>query len=130
MSAVAALAILCTSVEGLLLRGASVSTQQHYGRTRVTMGVGNSFGRLFRISTWGESHGGGVGVTLDGCPPRLPITEEEGRRHTLDSILHLCHLVGPLLNHLINSPTQIQKELSRRRPGQSRLTTPRNGEWS
>lgn len=61
------------------------------------MGTGNSFGRLFRISTWGESHGGGVGVTLDGCPPRIPITREE-----------------------------IQIDLDRRRPGQSRITTPRN----
>ena len=82
----------CT--EGLRLSGGGAPT-----RTRVTMGVGNSFGRLFRISTWGESHGGGVGVTLDGCPPRLPITTEE-----------------------------IQEELTRRRPGQSRLTTPRQGE--
>ena len=40
------------------------------------MGVGNSFGRLFRISTWGESHGGGVGVTLDGCPPRVHLSRE------------------------------------------------------
>ncbi|CAJ1905983.1 unnamed protein product [Cylindrotheca closterium] len=63
----------------------------------MSMGVGNSFGRTFRISTWGESHGGGVGVVLDGCPPRLEITREE-----------------------------IQKDLDRRRPGQSRITTPRN----
>jgi chorismate synthase len=63
----------------------------------VRMGVGNSYGRLFRISTWGESHGGGVGVTVDGVPPRLPISVEE-----------------------------IQTELTRRRPGQSRLTTPRD----
>jgi len=63
----------------------------------LTMGTGNSFGRFFRISTWGESHGGGVGVTLDGCPPRIPITREE-----------------------------IQVDLDRRRPGQSRITTPRN----
>lgn len=63
----------------------------------ITMGTGNSFGRTFRISTWGESHGGGVGVVLDGCPPRLEITREE-----------------------------IQKDLDRRRPGQSRITTPRN----
>lgn len=61
------------------------------------MGTGNSFGRVFRISTWGESHGGGVGVVLDGCPPRIPITREE-----------------------------IQVDLDRRRPGQSRITTPRN----
>ena len=63
----------------------------------LTMGTGNSFGRVFRISTWGESHGGGVGVVLDGCPPRLPLTREE-----------------------------VQVDLDRRRPGQSRITTPRN----
>merc|ERR1740139_1945895 len=61
------------------------------------MSGGNTFGRVFRISTWGESHGsGGVGVTLDGCPPRLQI-----------------------------SPELIQTDLDRRRPGQSRITTPR-----
>ena len=58
--------------------------------------MGNSFGRAFRITTWGESHGGGVGVVIDGCPPQLPIDLEE-----------------------------IQAELDRRRPGQSDLTTPR-----
>ncbi|MEG3438351.1 chorismate synthase [Pannus brasiliensis CCIBt3594] len=58
--------------------------------------MGNSFGRLFRISTFGESHGGGVGVVVDGCPPRLEISEEE-----------------------------IQFELDRRKPGQSRIVTPR-----
>lgn len=63
----------------------------------LTMGTGNSFGRVFRISTWGESHGGGVGVVLDGCPPRIPLTREE-----------------------------VQVDLDRRRPGQSRITTPRN----
>mmetsp|Transcript_52938 Transcript_52938/g.78469 ORF Transcript_52938/g.78469 Transcript_52938/m.78469 type:complete len:432 (+) Transcript_52938:106-1401(+) len=63
----------------------------------LTMGTGNSFGRVFRISTWGESHGGGVGVTLDGCPPRLPLSRET-----------------------------VQVDLDRRRPGQSRITTPRN----
>lgn len=61
------------------------------------MGLGNSYGRVFRISTWGESHGGGVGVTIDGCPPRLPLTREE-----------------------------VQVDLDRRRPGQSRIVTPRN----
>jgi chorismate synthase len=66
-------------------------------RSPMMMGTGNSFGRVFRISTWGESHGGGVGVTLDGCPPRLHITRED-----------------------------IQKDLDRRRPGQSRITTPRD----
>ncbi len=61
--------------------------------------MGNTFGKSFRITTWGESHGGGVGVVIDGCPPRLPITVEE-----------------------------IQLELDRRRPGQSDLTTPRQEE--
>ena len=36
--------------------------------------MSNSFGHLFRITTWGESHGGGVGVVVDGCPPRLKLT--------------------------------------------------------
>ncbi len=58
--------------------------------------MGNSFGHLFRITTFGESHGGGVGVVIDGCPPRLEISAEE-----------------------------IQFELDRRRPGQSKITTPR-----
>ena len=38
--------------------------------------MGSSFGHLFRISTFGESHGGGVGVIVDGCPPRLAIDIE------------------------------------------------------
>ncbi len=58
--------------------------------------MGNTFGHLFRITTFGESHGGGVGVVIDGCPPRLEITPEE-----------------------------VQFELDRRRPGQSKITTPR-----
>jgi chorismate synthase len=58
--------------------------------------MGNSFGQLFRITTWGESHGGGVGVVIDGCPPRLPLTEAD-----------------------------IQPDLDRRRPGQSAIVTPR-----
>ncbi len=58
--------------------------------------MGSTFGHLFRITTFGESHGGGVGVVIDGCPPRLEISAEE-----------------------------IQFELDRRRPGQSKITTPR-----
>ena len=57
---------------------------------------GSSFGTLFRISTFGESHGGGVGVVLDGAPPEIPLTEED-----------------------------VQRELDRRKPGQSAVTTPR-----
>ena len=59
--------------------------------------MGSNFGQLFRISTWGESHGGGVGVVVDGCPPQIPLTEAD-----------------------------IQVDLDRRRPGQSEVTTPRN----
>ena len=58
--------------------------------------MGNSFGQLFKITTCGESHGGAVGVIIDGCPPGLAITEKE-----------------------------IQQELDRRKPGQSSITTPR-----
>ncbi|MBT7697582.1 MAG: chorismate synthase, partial [Desulfobacterales bacterium] len=36
---------------------------------------GNSFGKIFKITTWGESHGKGVGVIVDGCPPRIPLDE-------------------------------------------------------
>ncbi|PTX91650.1 chorismate synthase [Opitutus sp. ER46] len=59
----------------------------------------NSFGHLFRITTWGESHGAAVGVVIDGCPPRLPL-----------------------------EPAEIQAELDRRRPGQSDIVTPRKEE--
>ncbi|MBM3945338.1 MAG: chorismate synthase, partial [SAR202 cluster bacterium] len=58
--------------------------------------MGNSFGHLFRITTWGESHGDAVGVVIDGCPPRVPISLEA-----------------------------IQRDLDRRRPGQSDITTQR-----
>ena len=58
--------------------------------------MGNTFGHLFRITTWGESHGGGVGVVIDGCPPRIELTEKD-----------------------------IQPDLDRRRPGQSSIVTPR-----
>jgi chorismate synthase len=57
---------------------------------------GNTFGTMFRVTTFGESHGPAVGVIVDGCPPRLPITAAE-----------------------------IQRELDRRRPGQSAITTQR-----
>src|SRR6266436_5518818 len=58
--------------------------------------MANSFGHLFRITTWGESQGGGVGVVVDGCPPRLELSEAD-----------------------------IQPDLDRRRPGQSRIVSPR-----
>jgi chorismate synthase len=56
----------------------------------------NTFGHLFQITTWGESHGGGVGVVVDGCPPRISLKEAD-----------------------------IQVDLDRRRPGQSKIVTPR-----
>jgi len=59
--------------------------------------TGNSFGTLFKITTCGESHGGAVGVIVDGCPAGLAISENE-----------------------------IQHELDRRKPGQSSITTPRS----
>lgn len=57
---------------------------------------GSGFGNIFRITTWGESHGRGIGVVIDGCPAGIPITAEE-----------------------------IQKDLDRRKPGTSRFTTQR-----
>src|SRR5437764_5456969 len=61
--------------------------------------MGSTFGQLFRITTFGESHGGGVGVVIDGCPPQIEISEAD-----------------------------IQRELDRRRPGQSKITTQRQEE--
>ena len=58
--------------------------------------MANTFGRLFRVTTWGESHGGGVGVVVDGCPPRLELTEGD-----------------------------IQPDLDRRRPAQSKIVSSR-----
>lgn len=61
--------------------------------------AGSSFGNIFRMSTWGESHGKGIGVVVDGCPAGLPL--DEGR---------------------------IQAYLDRRKPGQTRYSTPRREE--
>ncbi|MBO5097154.1 MAG: chorismate synthase [Agathobacter sp.] len=58
--------------------------------------AGSSFGKLFKITTWGESHGKAIGVVVDGCPAGLPLCEED-----------------------------IQIFLNRRKPGQSKFTTPR-----
>lgn len=58
--------------------------------------AGSTFGKLFKITTWGESHGKGIGVVVDGCPAGLPLCEED-----------------------------IQIFLNRRKPGQSKFTTPR-----
>ena len=56
----------------------------------------NSYGRLFRVTTWGESHGKAIGCVIDGCPPGVPVSE-----------------------------AMIQPYLNRRRPGQSKHTTQR-----
>src|SRR5205809_2446406 len=61
--------------------------------------MGNSFGQLFRVTTFGESHGGGIGVVIDGCPPKIDISDAD-----------------------------IQRELDRRRPGQSNITPQRKEE--
>jgi chorismate synthase len=61
--------------------------------------AGNTFGQLFRVTTFGESHGGAVGAVVDGCPPGLNISTED-----------------------------IQKDLDRRKPGQSKITSPRKEE--
>lgn len=58
--------------------------------------MGNTIGQIFRVTTFGESHGVALGCVIDGCPPKIPLTEKE-----------------------------IQAELDRRKPGQSNLTTPR-----
>jgi len=42
--------------------------------------MANTFGHLFRIATWGESHGGGIGVVVDGCPPRIKLQESDIQR--------------------------------------------------
>ena len=56
----------------------------------------NTFGQMFRITTWGESHGSAIGCVVDGCPPNIPLTEAD-----------------------------IQVYLDKRKPGQSRFTTQR-----
>ena len=56
----------------------------------------NTFGKIFRFTTWGESHGPAIGCVIDGCPPNIPLTEKD-----------------------------IQADMDRRRPGQSKFTTQR-----
>ena len=56
----------------------------------------NTFGKIFRFTTWGESHGPAIGCVIDGCPPNIPLIEKD-----------------------------IQADMDRRRPGQSKFTTQR-----
>ncbi|KAL1819232.1 hypothetical protein ACET3Z_014101 [Daucus carota] len=72
------------------------STRHSHFRKLEIQAVGSTYGTNFRVTTFGESHGGGVGCIIDGCPARLPLCEED-----------------------------MQVDLDRRRPGQSRITTPR-----
>ena len=60
---------------------------------------GNSIGAIFKVTTWGESHGPAIGAVVDGCPPNIPLTEQD-----------------------------IQGELDRRRPGQIRSASARKEE--
>ena len=62
----------------------------------LSLNMSSLFGVLFRVATWGESHGGGVGAVVDGCPPRIPLTAND-----------------------------IQIDLDRSRPGQSEIVSPR-----
>ncbi|CAN6704827.1 unnamed protein product [Malus baccata var. baccata] len=90
---------LCSSFSDL--RTLSSSSVQFVIRPRTpnklqVQAAGNTTGNHFRVTTFGESHGGGVGCVIDGCPPRMPLSAED-----------------------------LQGDLDRRRPGQSRITTPR-----
>lgn len=71
-------------------------TRRSQSRRLEIHAAGSTYGTYFRVTTFGESHGGGVGCVIDGCPPRLPLSEAD-----------------------------MQVDLDRRRPGQSRITTPR-----
>lgn len=75
------------------------SNLDHWNHVCNNPAMSSSFGQCFRITTWGESHGTGVGVVIDGCPSLVSLGQED-----------------------------IQKELNRRRPGQSEIVTPRNEE--
>nr|GMC72959.1 Chorismate synthase, chloroplastic [Ipomoea batatas] len=65
-------------------------------RLEVVKAAGNTYGTHFRVTTFGESHGPGIGCVIDGCPPRLPLTQAD-----------------------------VQLHLNRRKPGQNQITTPR-----
>ena len=95
---------------GWVSHGEEAGREQGFGRVRESIprlgekaffgqdrGMANTFGHLYRVTTWGESHGGGVGAVVDGCPPQIPLTEKD-----------------------------LQPDLDRRRPGQSKIVTPRN----
>src|SRR2546427_12434662 len=77
------------------MQSRSVPPRLAQSRTETTM-AGNTFGELFRVTTFGESHGPAIGLIIDGVPSQMPLTEAD-----------------------------IQFDLDRRRPGQSKITTQR-----
>ncbi|XP_009349701.1 chorismate synthase, chloroplastic isoform X1 [Pyrus x bretschneideri] len=89
---------LCSSSDLRTLSSSSVQfvIRQRNPKKLQVQAAGNTTGNHFRVTTFGESHGGGVGCVIDGCPPRMPLSVED-----------------------------LQGDLDRRRPGQSRITTPR-----
>src|SRR5579862_1685216 len=88
---------MCIHIAALALTGqharATTPAQTEVLRTAMSF---NTFGHLFRVTTFGESHGPAIGCVVDGCPPRIPLSEAD-----------------------------IQPYLDKRRPGQSRFTTQR-----
>lgn len=94
-----AICILKRALSERFLIGAKIANSTFPGRNlclSLRAMAGNSFGQIFKLSTFGESHGPAIGGSLEGCPAGLPI-----------------------------DPAFIQKELDRRRPGQSDITSPR-----
>ncbi|KAA0036456.1 hypothetical protein IC582_005822 [Cucumis melo] len=87
---------LSTDLSKLSFSAVKISVGSRNAKKLQIKAAGSTFGNYFRVTTYGESHGGGVGCVIDGCPPRRPISEAD-----------------------------LQVELDRRRPGQSRITTPR-----
>ncbi|KAK8662301.1 hypothetical protein V6N13_091885 [Hibiscus sabdariffa] len=87
---------LSSDFQRLSISSLRISIKPRTHRNLQIQAAGSTFGNYFRVTTFGESHGGGVGCIVDGCPPRIPLSEAD-----------------------------LQVDLDRRRPGQSRITTPR-----
>ncbi|KAL6126478.1 hypothetical protein ACLB2K_074527 [Fragaria x ananassa] len=87
---------LCSDLRNLSSPSLHFSVRPRPAKKLQVQAAGSTFGNYFRVTTYGESHGGGVGCVIDGVPPRRPLSEAD-----------------------------LQADLDRRRPGQSRITTPR-----
>ncbi|XVF83251.1 hypothetical protein PTKIN_Ptkin16aG0120100 [Pterospermum kingtungense] len=87
---------LSSDIQRLSFSSLNISFKPRTHKKLQIQAAGSTFGNYFRVTTFGESHGGGVGCIVDGCPPRIPLSEAD-----------------------------LQADLDRRRPGQSRITTPR-----